>query len=99
MYLFPRNPAILVVCQRLEVENRLLRRLPGCTPEELVVIAQLVSELAATPVSSMVYLHPGWTERTIRERLLALSIRELETLADLMESQSSPQGCMAMLAA
>lgn len=98
-YLFPRNPAIMVICRRLEVENRLLRRLAGCTTEELVVIAQLVSEVAGTPASSMVYLHPGWAERTIRERLMALSIRELETLADLLESQSSAQGRMAMLAA
>lgn len=47
----------------------------------------------------MVYLHPGWTERTIRELLLALSIREIKTLADLLESQPGEQGCMAMLAA
>jgi hypothetical protein len=98
-YLFSCNPAITVICQRLEAENRLLRRLAECEPEELAVIAQLVLEAAGTPASSMVCLHPGWTERTIRERLLVLSIRELEALADLLKSQASAQGCMAMLAA
>jgi len=114
-YLFLWNPAIMDICQRLEAENRLLHLLAGCKPEESVVIAQLVLELAGTPAwpiqptscrrrrnrswaSSMVDHYPGWTERTFRERLRALSIREVKTLADLLEGQVA-QESMTTLAA